>query len=216
MEPPIPSRHRRHTEDEYLRISEASELKFEFRNGQVIPFGGWERDDQGRILGTASTTAGHADVVCNLICTIGRRLAGGNGKLGNSDLRVRTPRSGAYSYPDVSVTCQRRAFFPPDKTHTLVNPQVVIEVLSSSTAQDDWTEKRADYLSVDLLREYVLFAQDRPRVDTVHRRPDGSWTFGPWAQGLDAAIEFPSLGITVPLAEVYAGVSFPQPVQPMP
>ena len=119
------------------------------------------------------------------------------------------PRTGRYNYPDVSITCEPRVFVPPDKTHTLVNPRIVIEVLSDSSAQDDWMEKRADYLSIETLREYVLFAQDRPRVDTVHRRPDGSWTFGPWAEGADASVVFPSIGVTIPLVEVFAGVVSP-------
>ena len=209
MEQPVPSRDRTYTEEEYLRISAASDIKYEFRHGRLIPHGGWERDEGGRTLGKAGGSAEHADVAVNLIRALGNRLAQTSCRIGNSDMRVHVPRTGRYNYPDVSVTCEPRVFVPPTATHTLVNPQVVVEVLSPSTADDDWTEKRADYLSIESLREYVLVSQHRPRVDTVHRRPDGSWAFGPWAERLDASIEFPSLGVAVPLAEVYAGVAFP-------
>ena len=200
---------RTYTEAEYLRISAASDIKYEFRHGQIVPFGGWERDESGRILGMAGGSAEHADIAVNLITGIKVRLAQTSCRVGNSDPRVHIPRTGRYNYPDVSVTCEPRVFVPPTETHTLVNPQVVIEVLSPSTAQDDWSEKRADYLSIDSLREYVLVSQHIPRIDTVHRRPDGTRAFGPWAEGLAASVEFPSLGVTVPLAEVYAGVAFP-------
>ncbi len=210
MEQIAPDRNRLYTEAEYLRISAASDIKYEFRDGRLIPFGGWERDESGRILGMAGGTAAHADIACNLIRALGNRLDQTPCKVGNSDLRVRIPRTGRYNYPDVSVTCAPRVFDPPDPELTLVNPQVVIEVLSVSTAHADWSEKRADYLSIDTLREYVLVSQHAPWVDTVHRRPDGSWAFGPWAEGLDSAVTFPSLGVTVPLAEVYAGVAFPR------
>ena len=211
MEQPVPDRHRRYTEEEYLRISAVSDVKYEFRDGQLIPFGGWERDAGGRIVGMAGGTAGHADIACNLIRVFGNRLAGTPCKVGNSDLRVRIPRTGRYCYPDVSVTRGPRVFDPPDGTYTLVNPQVLIEVLSPSTADNDRGEKLTDYMGIDTLQEYLLVAHDRPRVDLFGRRPDGSWATVRWAVGLDATIDVPSLGLALPLAEVYAGVGFPPP-----
>ncbi len=211
MQQQVPDRDRRYTEAEYLRISAASDVKYEFRDGYLIPFGGWERDAHGRILGMAGGTATHSDVSCNLIHALKGRLSGRDCKVGSSDLRVRIPRSGRYVYPDVSVTCGPRLFDPPDDQLTLANPQVVIEVLSPSTADADRSDKLTDYIGIDSLQQYVLVAQDRPRVDTVHRRPDGSWAIGPWVDGPDGAVEFPSLGVTLPMAEVYAGVEFPPP-----
>ncbi len=159
----------------------------------------------------AGGTAGHADVACNLIRSLGNRLDGSPCKVGNSDLRVRIPRTGRYCYPDVSVTCGPRVFDPPEAAATMVNPQVIIEVLSPSTADDDRGEKLADYIGSPSLQEYVLFAQDRPRADTFYRQPDGIWAIGPWSAGVEAAVAFRSLGVTLPLAEVYAGVEFPSP-----
>ncbi len=209
MEQVAPDRTRRYTEAEYLRLTEASDVKYEFRDGQLIPFGGWQRDEVGRVVGMAGGTAGHADVACNLIHALMTRLAGRPCKVGNSDLRVYIPRTGRYYYPDVTVTCGPRVFVPPEQELTLVNPQVVIEVLSPSTANDDRTEKLTDYIGIESLQEYLLVAQDRPRVDTVYRQPDGTWAIGPWSVGLAASATFRSLGVTVPLAEVYAGVAFP-------
>ena len=215
MEQPRPDRTRRYTEEEYLRISAASDVKYEFRDGQLIPFGGLERDESGRILGMAGGSAEHADIAVNLTTGLQVRL-GKTCKVGNSDLRIRIPRTGLYNYPDVSVTYQPRVFVPPDKTHTLVNPQVVIEVLSPSTADYDRGEKLTDYMGIDSLQEYLLVAHDRPRVDLFGRHRDASWATVRWAVGLDGTIAIPSLGIELPLAEVYAGVALPSrpPIPP--
>jgi Uma2 family endonuclease len=210
MEQAIPEPRRRYTEAEYLAFEEASDTKHEFRNGQIIPFGGWERDPYGRIIGMAGGTAEHSDIAGNVFAELKSRLAGTPCRVNNSGLRVRVSRSGRYCYPDVIVTCQPRAFHTQDRRVTLVNPQVVIEVLSPSTADDDRGDKFRDYIAIDSLQEYVLVAQDRPRVETFYRRPDdGAWAIGPAYEGFDATLPFPSLGVTVPLAQIYAGVDLP-------
>jgi Uma2 family endonuclease len=111
----------------------------------------------------------------------------------------------------VIVTCEPRLYDPPDRRVTLVNPQVVIEVLSKSTADDDRGDKFRDHITIEALQQYVLVAQDRPRVETFHRRADddGVWTIGPAYEGFDATLPFPSLGVSVPLADIYAGVDLP-------
>ena len=209
MEQPIPDRNRRYTVEEYLALDGVSDVKYEYWDGLLVPHGGWETDAKGQIIGMAGGTAGHSDVAVNLIGELRARLKGTPCKVGDSDLRVRSPRSGRYHYPDVSVTCGSRQFDPPGGDVTLVNPQVLIEVLSPSTEAADRGEKFREYIAIESLKEYVLVAQDRPLVQTFHRDADGRWTVGPWAEGLDATLAFPSLGVTVPLAEVYSGVAFP-------
>ena len=210
MEQAIPEPTRRYTEAEYLAFEEASDTKHEFRNGQIIPFGGWERDPYGRIVGMAGGTAEHSDIAGNVLAELKGRLKGTPCRVNNSELRVRVSRAGRYCYPDVIVTCEPRVYDPPDRRVTLVNPQVVIEVLSPSTADDDRGDKFRDYISIDSLQEYVLVAQDRPRVETFYRQPDnGVWAIGPAYEGLEATVAFRSLNATVPLADLYAGVELP-------
>ena len=98
---------------------------------------------------------------------------------------------------------------PPDRATTLVNPQIVVEVLSPVTASADVGEKFEDYMRIASLREYVLVAQDRPWARSFTRGPDGLWGIGPLVEGLDATLAFRSLSVEVPLAEVYAKVRFP-------
>jgi len=158
----------------------------------------------------AGGTEQHSDIAGNLLAALKDRLKGKPCRVNNSELRVRVSRAGRYCYPDVIVTCQPRVCDQPDRRVTPVNPQVVIEVLSKSTADDDRGDKFRDYIAIDSPQEYVLVAQDRPRVETFHRRADdGVWTIGPAYEGLDATLPFPSLGVTVPLAEIYAGVDLP-------
>jgi Uma2 family endonuclease len=214
MEQPIPDRNRRYTVEEYLALDGVSDVKYEYWDGMLIPHGGWETDANGRIVGMAGGTAAHSDVACNLIRELGNALKGTPCKVGDSDLRVRSPRSGRYHYPDVSVTCGPRQFDPPDTEVTLVNPRVLIEVLSPSTEATDRGDKFREYIAIASLQEYVLASQDRPLVQTFRRSADGEWAVGPWVEGLDASLAFPSLGVTVPLAEVYAGVVFPPAAEP--
>ena len=209
MEQPIPDRNRRYTLEEYFALDDVSEVKYEYWDGLLVPHGGWETDAHGCILGMAGGTDAHSDVACNLIRELGNRLKGTPCKVGDSDLRVRSPRSGRYHYPDVSVTCGAREFDPPQTRVTLANPTVLIEVLSDSTERQDRGEKFREYIEIASLQQYVLAAQDRPRVETFTRAADGVWVVGPWAEGLDATLAFPALGVAVPLAEVYAGVTFP-------
>ena len=186
MEQPIPDRNRRYTVEEYLALDGVSDVKYEYWDGLLVPHGGWETDANGRIIGMAGGTARHSDVAVNLIRELGNALKGTSCKVGDSDLRVRSPRSGRYHYPDVSVTCDPRQFDPPDGEVTLVNPQVLIEVLSQSTEATDRGDKFREYIAIESLKEYVLVAQDQPLVQTFHRNADGGWVVGPWAAGREA------------------------------
>ncbi len=209
MERPIPERDRRYTVEEYLALDDVSDIKYEYWDGYLVPHGGWETDANGRIVGMAGGTDAHSDIASNLIGELRSALRGTPCKVTGSDLRVRSPRTGRYHYPDVMVTCGPRVFDPPNGRATVVNPLVLIEVLSPSTADVDRGEKFREYIAIESLRQYVLVSQDRPRVETFQRNADGGWGVGPWAEGLDGTVAFPSLGVTIPLAEVYAGVAFP-------
>jgi Uma2 family endonuclease len=208
MEQPIPDCNRRYTVEEYLKLDEVSDVKYEYWDGLLVPHGGWEYDDDGRIVGMAGGTPVHNDVGVNLIRELGNALKGSQCKVGGSDLRIWSPRSGRYHYPDVSVTCGPRKMHPPEGGISVVNPKVLIEVLSKWTADTDRGEKFREYIEIESLQEYVLVSQDQPRVEIFRRDADRKWKVGPWFEGMTAVVDFPSLGVNVPMAEVYAGVVF--------
>ncbi len=198
MEQPSPSApDRRYTVQEYLTLEEASVVKHEYR--------------RGRIVAMAGGTHAHALVAMNLGGELRSRLRDTPCIVTGSDVRVRVSATASYCYPDLSVVCAESVFDPPDRSVTLLNPQVVVEVLSPSTAESDIGGKFDDYMRIDSLQEYVLVAQNRPWARSFHRGPDGLWAIGPLVEGLQATLAFRSLGIDVPLAEVYAKVRLPPP-----
>ena len=127
----------------------------------------------------------------------------------DSNLRVRYGRRVQYGYPDALIVCGPPRFDPagPRET-TLLNPRVLIEVLSESTEAYDRGLKFERYREIESFAEYVLIAADRPSVEVYRRQPSGLWTLQPYG-GLGAAAAIESAGIELPLAEVYAGLDFP-------
>lgn len=123
----------------------------------------------------------------------------------DSDLRILTP-SGLYTYPDVSVICGSLEF-ADNIRDTVVNPTLIVEVLSPSTEAYDRGKKFEHYRRILSLREYVLISQDTPRVERFSRNDDGTWTLA-IANQLDQAIELTSLDVKLPLAEVFRKVDF--------
>jgi Uma2 family endonuclease len=121
-------------------------------------------------------------------------------------MRVRVLPTGLYTYPDVVVVCGERRF-EDIELDTLLNPTVVIEVLSPSTEAYDRGKKFSHYQRVDSLRDYVLVAQDRACVDHFTWR-DGHWVLTTHIV-LDEVLRIPSIGCEVPLREIYERVEFP-------
>lgn len=106
----------------------------------------------------------------------------------------------------IKIICGQPAF-TQDKPPSLLNPTLIIEVLSPSTKNFDLGAKADDCRNLDSLQELVLIAQDRPRVQRYRRNANNSWTLEEVGR-LDASIELPSVGCTLSLAEVYEGVTF--------
>ncbi len=180
------------TETEYLEFERASELKHEYLYGEVFAMSG-------------------ASEAHNLICTstsftLYGQLRRRSCKVYQSDMRVRVKATGIYTYPDLSIVCGE-AQFMDDALDTLINPTILIEVLSPSTERYDRGRKFQQYREIASLREYVLIAQDSPRIERFLRKDDGKWELSD-AKGLDAKIELPSIGCTLALAEVYEQVDF--------
>ena len=124
-------------------------------------------------------------------------------------MRVKLSRTGLYTYPDVVVTCQK-PLFEDDVLDTLVNPQVIIEVLSDSTESYDRGKKFEQYREINALREYLLIAQDRSHIDHFRLNDEGLWSLSD-ATGLDAQVHLPTIDCRLRLADVYAKVEFPPP-----
>jgi Uma2 family endonuclease len=193
---------RRYTVDEYLELEGRSpERKYEFRDGLIV--------DMREALAMAGGSENHCLINANLIAALSNRLNGGRCRVYSNDLRIRIPRKTLYTFPDAAVVCGKTES-EQHKTAgvTITNPTTIVEVLSPSTELYDRGEKFSLYREIPSLREYVLISQSAPRVETFYRRDDGGWSFGPY-EGRDAVAKLLSLGIDLPLSEVFRNVEFP-------
>jgi len=188
---------RKMTVEEYLEFERNSDAKHDYVDGQVID-----------VRAMAGTTANHSRIQLSWSVALRHRLEGMPCEPFGSDLKVRSSRQRAFRYPDLSVACRPLEFDPRESGElTLLNPRLIIEILSDSTEKQDRDEKFKEYLTIESFREYVLTSQYRPSIETFYRRDDGQWLFN-FTRGLDAAVKLQSLGIEVPLREIFAGVEF--------
>jgi len=187
------------SEAEYLVIERAAAYKSEFFDGEMFAMAGGSLP--------------HSRIATNLAIEIGNRLKGRPCVPFNSDLRLKVEASGLITYPDLSVICGPIEF-ASGSDDTVSNPTVIVEVLSPSTEAYDRGAKFDNYRRMPSLQEYLLVSQDAPRVEQFIRQSGGDWLLRVVA-GLESSIELPSLNISLPLAEVFAGVEFnPSPLRP--
>jgi len=190
---------RRLTEAEYFGIERAAEFKSEFFDGETFAMAGG--------------TPQHSLIATNLAREFGNRLMNGRCLAYNADLRLKIEATGLCTYPDLSVICGPLRF-APGTDDTVVNPTLLVEVLSVSTEAYDRGRKFEHYRQVPTLQEYLLVSQTEPRIEQFIRQPDGRWLLNE-AAGLEKGLESPSLKITISLGEVFAKVSFvPAPIRP--
>ena len=122
-------------------------------------------------------------------------------------LRVKVSVTGLYTYPDMVVLCNEPQF-EDQVQDTLLNPRVIVEVLSDSTEKYDRGTKFALYRKLRSVQEYVLVAQDRPLIERYVRQADDTWVLTAFSE-LTATFNFGSLAASIPLADIYRGVQFP-------
>lgn len=172
---------------EYLELEETSPVKHEFMDGHVWAMAGGSPD--------------HAAMAVNVAALLREQLRGRPCRVFSSDLRVRVLATGLGTYPDVTVVCDEMQSDPADpKGHTVINPRLVVEVLSPSTEEYDRGEKLAAYKQVGSLEEIVLVAHDARRLE-MWRREGDSWALDV-AHG-DQVARLPALACELPLHEVY-------------
>lgn len=174
------------TWEEYLAFEEQSPYRHEYINGTVFAMSG--------------ASLAHNQIAQELVVAFRSHLRGGPCRpfFLEAKLEIRAGREQIMYYPDVMVSCR-----PEDRTDQVVrNPKLVAEILSKSTQHIDRREKALSYQRVEAIEEYVLIAQDQPRV-IVHRRAEG-WRPMLYSS-MDARVEFRSIGLGMPLAQIYAG-----------
>jgi Uma2 family endonuclease len=156
---------------------------------------------EGEIFAMSGASMTHNLITGNLVRELGNQLKTRPCLTFPSDLRVQVGEN--YVYPDVSVVCDDPEF---SDTDNLLNPKIIIEVLSPSTADYDFGGKFALYRQISSLEEYLLVAQDRPHIVHYTRQDTEHWLLSEW-QGLETTITLPSLNVELLLSEIYAKLS---------
>ncbi|HTN84704.1 MAG TPA: Uma2 family endonuclease [Sorangium sp.] len=174
---------------EYLDFERSSPLRHEYADGEIFAMAGG--------------TLEHSAVAANVIAELRSALQGRGCRVLTSDMRIKIAAIRRYVYPDGAVVCSRPEF-EDEQRDTLLNPRLVVEVLSESSEAYDRGEKFAQYRTVPSLEEYVLASQKAPRIEVFTRQPDGAWLLRIHGPGERA--ELSSLGCALDVDRVYLDV----------
>ncbi len=179
------------TLEEYFAMDEVSERPLEYYDGEVFPM--------------VTATVQHAIISVNASRRLAERLDG-SPCIATGNLRVRTTASN-YVIPDITVVCggfiQAGAWKDAN-----TNPKVIVEILSPTTADFDHGGKFALYCQLPSFTEYVLIAQDEPKIEVFYKVSDMKWMLTKY-DGMQSIVKIESLGIEIPASEIYQGVAFP-------
>ncbi|HXU36886.1 MAG TPA: Uma2 family endonuclease [Blastocatellia bacterium] len=182
------------TIEEYIEFDKNSEERWEYFDGDVVSMSGG--------------TLAHNRITTNFVVGLqGKAIAKGCEVLAG-DMRIKVPKAPPYRYADIVVVCGPPVIEKVQGLDVLVNPSLIIEILSPSTEAYNRGQKFVSYKSIDTFREYLLVAQDRPLITHYVRDENGNWLRTD-IEGLDNEIELVTLSCTMSLREIYALVDFP-------
>ena len=176
-----------YTPEEYLALERQAACKSEYYAGEIFAMAGASR--------------WHNLIVTNVLRELSLQLKGRPCTTYPSHMRVKVSPTGPYTYPDVTVVCGE-AQFEDHQQDTLLNPTLIVEVLSESTEAYDRGGKFAHYRKLASLREYVLITQTKPHIEHYVRQPDNRWLLAE-ADHLDDTVDLTSIDCHLALSEVY-------------
>jgi Uma2 family endonuclease len=192
----LPQRKVKLTAPQYLDVERAAEHRSEFFDGEMFAMAG--------------NSPRHSRIASNINGLLWFHLQGNSCQPYDSNLRIRVPSTGLYTYADVLVVCGPLEFGGDDRNETIVNPTLIVEVLSPTTEKYDRGKKFEQYKELVSFQEYLLVAQNEARIDRFLRGADNVWTPST-ARDLSVALKCESLRIALPLADIYRGAEFDPP-----
>jgi len=173
--------------EEYLKLERQAEYKSEYLNGEIFAMTGASR--KHNLIGT------------NLVVSFAQQLRGKTCEVYPGEMRVKVRTTGLYTYPDVVIVCGEPKF-EDDEIDTLLNPTVLIEILSTSTERYDRIAKTSYYRTIDSLTEHLLVAQHEYRIEQYVRQEDQRWSLFDY-RSLDDVAQLQSIGCSLALRDVY-------------
>jgi Uma2 family endonuclease len=181
---------RKLTIEEYLKWESANVDKHEYYQGEVFAMSG------GKIS--------HNIISANLLVSLGVRLRGKSCRPFNSDQRIHIPENTLFTYPDISVVCGDPVTLNNDQWNIL-NPSVLMEVLSPSTSRYDRSDKFKLYRDIPTLKEYILVDSQTIRIEAFRINEGGLWELVEY-ENADGSLHLSALNMYIPLTEIYEGV----------
>ncbi len=176
-----------YTPKEYLAMERKAKYKSEYFNGQI--------------LAMAGASERHNLIAGNVFAELHLQFKKRTCKTYSSDMRVKVSETGLYTYPDVVAVCDRARFDDTQKD-TLLNPTLIVEVLSKSTRGYDLGMKFAHYRKLDSLQEYLVISQTKYHVEHYVRQPNKQWLLSEY-ESLSDIIELPSINFRLVMADIY-------------
>ncbi len=176
-----------YTPQEYLALERKAQDKSEYFNGEIFAMTGASRR--------------HNVMVANVLAALHGQLKKRPCEIYPSDMRVKVSPTGLYTYPDVVVVCGEPRFDDEQKD-TLLNPTVLVEVLSKSTASYDRGEKFEHYRKLDSLNEYLVIAQNKHHVEHYVRQPDNQWLLSE-TDDIQSIVNLSSIECHLSILDVY-------------
>lgn len=175
------------TPEEYLAMERGSEQRHEYFDGEIFLMSG--------------ASESHNLIAVNISREISIQFKGRPCRVYSADMRIRVATTGLYTYPDIVAVCGQPAL-EDQQLDTLLNPTLVIEILSPSTEAYDRGRTFEHYRNIDSLAEYLLVSQDNAHVEHFVRQPGGQWLFSE-VTGLERSVDLPSVACRLQLAEIY-------------
>ncbi|OUC14083.1 MAG: hypothetical protein B0A82_13765 [Alkalinema sp. CACIAM 70d] len=188
----LPPPTKRYTAEEYLALEVESTSRNEFRNGEIVEMTGG--------------TPAHNQIVSAFNALLWFALRGSSYRIFVTDQRLWIPTVNLYTYPDIMVITAP-VELKPDRRDTVMNPILIAEVLSDSTAGYDRGDKFSHYRSIDTFQEYVLVNQDRPHVEHYVKQAENQWLFTEY-NSLEDKLTLASISVEIALQDLYEAIEF--------
>jgi Uma2 family endonuclease len=181
------------TPEEYLEIERAASFKSEYYAGEMFAMAG--------------TSSNHSSIIVNLVSVLRPQVRQTKCKVFVTDLRLHVPDSGLFTYTDVMVVCNPR--YHDNQKDMLLNPSIIVEILSPSTEAYDRGQKFLFYRRIESLQHYLLVSQDERRVEKFSKNVEGNWVLTEFADdesSISIAVPELAIALDLPLREIYEDV----------
>jgi Uma2 family endonuclease len=191
-EPAVAYRNKKYSIEEYLQIENAAVQKNEYYRGEIFAMSG--------------AKVPHNRIVGNFSFALRSRLQGSPCEPFNSDQRIHVEKNTLFTYPDISVVCGKIETLNDDE-YNVLNPTVIVEVLSPSTRNYDRGEKFKLYRDIPSLKEYILVDSETVDVECWHLNVNGHWELNEF-KNMEQSVDIESLQLQIPMPEMYSGIEF--------